>query len=527
MAMELARLVIAVDSTGAATATKNLETLSSAGAFTEKQMKILTSGADQTKRQMLEMSSGFSTAGRVIEQSLVRGLAGVAGLGLGIEGLATAWKTIREAQDSALVVQAQWVEASVRAAIGATNVGRALRDEMLAVLDSRTSVRDLTTEHDRLMVLRAELLAQGPEYRTALWDENAGYQEILTTLKAINQEKLKMVESQIAETIRNGPEQSWKRLLKSDSNQVAGFYDGGRMHTTSRLGSTFDLIADTAAKENQLKYDKTLNDLYKQRAELMKGMVGLNGGYDKPPRPGGGSNGKPGKMWTQGFYDIQDQEDEVAKWSANYLKQQNAYMEDLLKLREDVAANVAEVEIKHAQYAADEQRRIYSEMFGDMTSTLQGWALDSQDALGDFITTGKADFKGMIDSWLQDLARLALQQGMLSLGGSMSGSSNSFLSALGSLFGGARAEGGPVSHGTPYLVGERGPELFVPKSAGTVVPSGKFGGGMSVTNHITINRDGQVDVQTEAGNMQALGALVAAKTRETIAHEMRQGGMLA
>jgi hypothetical protein len=41
---------------------------------------------------------------------------------------------------------------------------------------------------------------------------------------------------------------------------------------------------------------------------------------------------------------------------------------------------------------------------------------------------------------------------------------------------GARASGGPVSAGAPYLVGERGPELMVPGSNGTVIPNNKLGG---------------------------------------------------
>ena len=36
-----------------------------------------------------------------------------------------------------------------------------------------------------------------------------------------------------------------------------------------------------------------------------------------------------------------------------------------------------------------------------------------------------------------------------------------------------RALGGPVHSGSPYLVGERGPELFVPSQAGTIVPDWK------------------------------------------------------
>ena len=47
---------------------------------------------------------------------------------------------------------------------------------------------------------------------------------------------------------------------------------------------------------------------------------------------------------------------------------------------------------------------------------------------------------------------------------------------LGGLFGGARASGGPVSPGKAFLVGERGPELFVPGASGTIVPNGAGGG---------------------------------------------------
>lgn len=50
---------------------------------------------------------------------------------------------------------------------------------------------------------------------------------------------------------------------------------------------------------------------------------------------------------------------------------------------------------------------------------------------------------------------------------------------------GARAAGGPVSAGMPYLVGEQGPEVMVPSVSGTVVPNDRLGG--SVTNNITIN----------------------------------------
>jgi len=51
------------------------------------------------------------------------------------------------------------------------------------------------------------------------------------------------------------------------------------------------------------------------------------------------------------------------------------------------------------------------------------------------------------------------------------------------LFGGARADGGPVQPGKAYLVGEKGPELFVPNSAGNVQANGA-GAGVRIINVI-------------------------------------------
>lgn len=60
--------------------------------------------------------------------------------------------------------------------------------------------------------------------------------------------------------------------------------------------------------------------------------------------------------------------------------------------------------------------------------------------------------------------------------------------AINAAFGGFRAAGGPVAGGTPYIVGERGPELFVPRASGSIVSNenmsrgGSSGGGGSAIN---------------------------------------------
>ena len=67
--------------------------------------------------------------------------------------------------------------------------------------------------------------------------------------------------------------------------------------------------------------------------------------------------------------------------------------------------------------------------------------------------------------------------------------------AISSIFGGGKAAGGPVTGGTTYLVGEKGPELFTPGSSGNIIPNNRLGGGGSVIN-ITVN--GALDAEGTA-----------------------------
>jgi hypothetical protein len=63
------------------------------------------------------------------------------------------------------------------------------------------------------------------------------------------------------------------------------------------------------------------------------------------------------------------------------------------------------------------------------------------------------------------------------------------------IFGGGKAAGGPVSAGTTYLVGERGPELFTPSGSGSIIPNHRLGGGGGGMN-ITVN--GAIDPESVA-----------------------------
>lgn len=130
----------------------------------------------------------------------------------------------------------------------------------------------------------------------------------------------------------------------------------------------------------------------------------------------------------------------------------------------------------------------------EMRAALEGPLAAGADRAGRAIETtlaravrsgklGFEDLKGVALAAMGEIAASALQVGIGSLvgggargvgGGLAGGLSGVLLAALGAP---GRATGGPVSPGRPFWVGERGPELFVPTSAGSVLPTPGVGGG--------------------------------------------------
>ena len=99
---------------------------------------------------------------------------------------------------------------------------------------------------------------------------------------------------------------------------------------------------------------------------------------------------------------------------------------------------------------------------------------------------------------------------------------------LGGLIGGLFANGGRPPVGKVSVVGERGPELFVPKVAGTIIPNNAIGGGGTTNNMITVNVDASgTSVQGNGSEADQLGGLIASVVQATIIDEKRAGGLLS
>ncbi len=93
-------------------------------------------------------------------------------------------------------------------------------------------------------------------------------------------------------------------------------------------------------------------------------------------------------------------------------------------------------------------------------------------------------------------AALKLDGGGAGLGGVLGG-------AVGALGLPGRATGGPVAPGRAYLVGERGPELFVPTSSGRVETGGGARGGVNVTVNVAVPREAGPQFMRETGRQVA------------------------
>lgn len=96
---------------------------------------------------------------------------------------------------------------------------------------------------------------------------------------------------------------------------------------------------------------------------------------------------------------------------------------------------------------------------------------------------------------LAEFAKLAIIKGLLAILGSPTGAVGKFFKGTLEDMLPGKAVGGPVFSNTPYIVGERGPELFMPNRSGSIVPNGQLmGKGVGVGSQ-AINLNGEFRIK--------------------------------
>ncbi|WP_068076102.1 tail tape measure protein [Novosphingobium lentum] len=158
---------------------------------------------------------------------------------------------------------------------------------------------------------------------------------------------------------------------------------------------------------------------------------------------------------------------------------------------QDLNALVIDVRASTSGFAAD-----VAQMRGSFDSILVDGFVRSGDVLEKGLlgairrgSLGFEDLRKVALGVVGDIASQAVRAGIgsLGLGGGGGGLAGGAVQGLGSLIGSifglpGRATGGPVAPGRGYLVGERGPELFVPTSSGSIAANGAGAGGSRDVN---------------------------------------------
>jgi hypothetical protein len=150
-----------------------------------------------------------------------------------------------------------------------------------------------------------------------------------------------------------------------------------------------------------------------------------------------------------------------------------------------------------------------------LLDAINGFGNEFTSTLTEAFMTGKLNFKSMVDSIQRDIIRMMIKK-------NITDPSVSFLTDLFKGFGGARAMGGPVSSNTPYLIGEAGPELFVPNGSGSIVPNNKLGGG-----GVTVVQNISIDSRSDRASIMAAMNQAKEQAKAEIYRSMKSGGAFA
>ena len=322
------------------------------------------------------------------------------------------------------------------------------------------------------------------------------------------------------------------------------------------------------------------NQIKMQREKDLIEMYGFETGQIQPelavpdvprirPELGGGRNGAAGskrvdisrKLLDLNKQLIVAQEAEQGRLAATLqlmIEKQTISESNLLPLEKEDKLNKAIGNFRQEIFAID--KKIADQRAEDIEKAAEGFEAQMayQDELRQAIAEQKNQYEelnttfrnGIVDSILaavegtkslsdslvgvlKQMARLILQQQLLNalkgfnlFGGGSSGAGGGFgvtPATSGLDFSGAFANGGRPAVGKAALVGERGPELFVPDRPGTIVPNHAMGGSNVVVN---VDASGS-NVQGDGQQAKALGQAIGAAVQAELIKQKRPGGLLS
>ncbi|CAN7613262.1 phage tail tape measure protein [Caballeronia sp. LjRoot34] len=321
--------------------------------------------------------------------------------------------------------------------------------------------------------------------------------------------------------------------------------------------------------EKQVKYKEALATLAERSAQIDSSMANYQQNQtDQYSREldafGMGSDALKNAQAVKSIYaEYQREQDQLAKSAKDGTIDSPQYAADSAKIKAGLDQSLANydayyssLKTKQADWtngataALANSMDSANNMAAQTESVVTNMAKGMEDAFVSFATTGKLNFKSLADSVISDIIRMQARA-------AISGLFNFAIGAVGSYFGNsgatfaanaqggntldnlvsdtggwgtipARAGGGPVSAGTTYLVGEKGPELFNPGASGTITPnhaiSSSLGGDINISAPVTV--DGGTNAAANQSNGADLNKKITAAVRAVVVNERKQGGAL-
>tara|TARA_A100001515_G_scaffold8230_1_gene6880 strand:- start:4284 stop:6368 length:2085 start_codon:yes stop_codon:yes gene_type:complete len=248
-------------------------------------------------------------------------------------------------------------------------------------------------------------------------------------------------------------------------------------------------LPNAEARDLKQQFNLQLENLKKQNAELTKSVQ---------------RDQIKGEEKKKEF----DLEQQIAAIKREFEGEEEARLVSLAKQNHEL--NKQKTAIEQANEAAKRQGEIFKKI-GDNIATGVSDAL--HDAVMQTRSLGDAA-RSILQGIASDLLRLGINTLLKSTGFGIFSNLPGF------------ANGGRPPANRPSIVGEKGPEIFVPSSAGTIIPNNKIGGG--VTNNIVVNVDASgSNVEGDEDEGRQLGVALSAAIESELIKQKRPGGLLA
>ena len=252
------------------------------------------------------------------------------------------------------------------------------------------------------------------------------------------------------------------------------------------------------------KIEKVANDFMKTKEALQKTNIELRDSLERS------------KLLTdeaKETFDIEKQREEFIK------KFGEAEADKLIKIiQQNNALKKQEDQIKKNQEAT----KALKEKFMEIGQSVEdGIVSNLADAVEGTKTLAQAAIS-VLNDLKRSLVEVAIQRAVSGLGDRVGGFLGDVFKNLGK-----RANGGPVSAGGAFVVGEKGPELLQMGSrGGNIIPNNQLGGSTTNIVNVSVDASGSA-VSGNTSDAQQLGNLIGAAIQERLIKEKRSGGLLS